>query len=85
MVDNWQEFILRAVCNRNAAELEKIIKTANNQSLDFWHTFNSPLITAIKKWDYVITEKLLRAGASANFLNEFGIARHSWKPLRMEM
>ena len=70
--DNWQEFIFSAVCDGDAAKLQQLLNTTNEQSLDFCCNFSSPLTKAVKAGDYVITEKLLLAGANVNFFHAEG-------------
>ena len=70
--DNWQQSIMAAVDNHNAAELEQLIKSAENKSLDFYDGIDSPLTKAIDNWDYVITEKLLCSGANVDFSDKDG-------------
>ena len=72
MLNTWQTHICNAVHNGDAAALEQLCIIANNQSLDFREISISPLTEAVKKRDYVITEKLLDAGASVDFPNVLG-------------
>ena len=63
---------MAAVYNRDAANLEQLLKTTDNQELDFLWRKQAPLVVAAVCKEYVLVEKLLRAGASVNFPNGGG-------------
>ena len=64
---NRKQSIIDAVSYRDAAKLEQLLRTTDNPVLDFHWGYFTPLGLAIMKKEYVLVEKLLHAGASANF------------------
>ena len=70
--DNRQQSIIDAVSYRDAAKLEQLLRTTDNPVLDFHWGYSTPLVLAVMKKEYVLVEKLLHSGASANFPNDIG-------------
>ena len=61
-----------AVAEANTDLLEELLKSVENQGLDFHIGFQSPLTRAAIKGECDIVEKLLLAGASVDFLHRNG-------------
>ena len=63
----WEERLWDAVFEEDAAEVDELLKSPDRQSLDYLHRNMSPLILATEIDNKDLAERILNAGASANF------------------